>query len=221
MTNVLVDLLLFLDIPELLGVMLACVIGSIWVLFLLLKRRWKPAALVTLTGLVALAGLLWFTATSHERERSRYLERLFASQVELPPPLYEHDPPRDWQGDGFSLWVHELPEAIRQRFQAADQRLLTAHPQLSAIRRGWTVQTWTTGPLDDRTREVLKFVVSGSDLDKHMELARHVAVAQERIIATHTYYAHFHKRHDSRTTNVDLFIVDLGMGRLYVFNFNT
>jgi hypothetical protein len=218
---VFVDLLLYLSFPGLLVVLLAVFIGSIWVVRLLLKRRWKPAILMTLTSVVAMSGLLWLATTSRERELARYLVGLFATQVELPPPLFDHDPARTWLGDGFSLSVHELPAAIRERFQAADQRLLTAHPQLPGVRRGWTVQTWTTGPLDARTRAVLDFTFSGSYLDKDPDLARHCASAQERIIAPQTYYAYFLEQHDSHITNVDLFIVDLVASRLYFINLNT
>lgn len=218
---ILVDLQLFLSVPGLLLLLLASSVAFVSCVRLLWARRWKSAVGLTLMSLVVLLGVIWVAGMSREHDRMRYWAGLFATEVKPPPPLFDYDPPRTWLGDGFSLTVYELPDAIRQRFQDADQRLLTVHPQLPGMRRGWIVQTWTTGPLDKRSSTALDFAVGGPEARNREELARHVAVIRERITASRTFYAYFIEQYDTHITNVDLFIVDLEAQRLYILNMNT
>lgn len=217
----LADLLLFLGVPGMLLVSLAYVIGSIGVILLLLKRRWRLSVTLALSLFLTAVGLIYLMVASREREHSAYLTGLFATQVELPPPLFRHDPPRIWQGDGFSLVVYELPDLVRRRFLNADQQLLTAHPSPGEERPGSDVCTWRTGGVDEKSEKILHFALSATEVQDDSELMRQGKTIWERINASGTYYAYILDRHGDQIANLDLFVVDLEAGRLYFLNLNT
>jgi hypothetical protein len=217
---VFIDALLFMDG---LGLLLFCVAGivvPIWLFRLVYAKRWKRAGILVSVATVALLVLIGMAALDRERKRSSYLSGLFATKVTLPPPIFEYDPPRTWLGDGFSLTIYALPESVRQRFLAADQRLLTSHPQ-PGINSGLIIRTWTTEPLDDESGKAMEFLLSFPEAHLADLMQQHVTTIRERIGNPKTYYAYFMEKSDEYITNVDWFIVDLEADRLYFINGNT
>jgi hypothetical protein len=60
--------------------------------------------------------------------------------VEVSPALFNYASEVHFNGDGYSIWVYELPATIRARFDSADQRLLTKYPKSSDKGGRWRTE---------------------------------------------------------------------------------
>ncbi len=109
--------------------LLGCLPYGIWIIYTAVKKRWKRLGLqvgIPFVAYLLLQGVSWIV---YEDAYNRYLEELYDTEVDLGQPIFEHDSERSFNGDGYSISVHELPSTIRSRFETADKRLLSDFPK--------------------------------------------------------------------------------------------
>lgn len=200
--------------------LLASIPYAIWVINSMFKRRWRRVGLqlaipgVILLALVA-AGAVWY---SLQEDR---LTRLFDCQVELSPALFKHASERHFNGDGYSIWVYDLPATVRARFESADQRLLTKYPKSSNIGDRWQTEHWQKTPFQGDFQDRLQLVLSNYDAKQSPELDSHLGAMRQALASEGAYYAFFHYRAVDRISDIDFFLVDLANNRLYIVKHNT
>ena len=187
----------------------------------LLRKRWRRAG-----RMAAIAGLFWgamrLAALPLEAQaESDYLALIFDAYANLKRPVFEYDSGRTIHGDGYSLSVYEIPQAIRQRFEAADERLRTFFPQRSEHREHWRAEGWREAPLDPAARKYIDFALCAYDEDQSSRLTAEYADIRDALTRRRTYYGFLVYDHGETPGNVDLFIVDLERDRLYMINHNT
>ncbi|MGV3532097.1 MAG: hypothetical protein ACO1QR_06975, partial [Chthoniobacteraceae bacterium] len=62
-------------------------------------------------------------------ERSNASARAFDVDADIEDPLYRYSTPPVFGGGGYRFEVYAMPEAIRRRFTAPDERLLSHFPK--------------------------------------------------------------------------------------------
>lgn len=200
---------------------LGCIPYGIWIIYSLFKRKWRRVGFqigIPVAVYGCLAGLSAFTGSMAYAD---YLDGLYDAEVELGPAIFEYDSERAFNGDGYSFSVHELPAKIRERFESADDRLLTEYPKHPSYRNHWQFEPWREAPFDDRFKDYLDFALSSYDAGNAPELTKHFEAIRSALQRKGTFYACFYYRPTGHVGDVDFFIVDLGGGRLYSINHNT
>ena len=200
---------------------LGCIPYGFWIIYSLFKRRWKRVGLQVAIPVAFYACLAGVSAFCSFRIHADYLAGLYDSKVSLGPAIFEFDSERAFNGDGYSFSVHELPSAIRQRFESADERLLTEYPKHPSYRNHWKFEHWREAPFDDKFKEHLEFALSSYDAGKASGLSSQFETIRKALTRKGTYYAFFYSGSSGYTGDIDLFIVDLVEGRLYSINHNT
>ena len=200
--------------------LLASIAYAIWVIYSMFKRRWRRVGLqLAIPGVILLAlagaGAVWY---SLQEDR---LTSLFDCEVELSPPLFKYASERHFNGEGYSIWVYDLPATIRARFDSADQQLLTQYPKSSDIGDRWQTEHWQKTPFQGDFQDGLQLVLSNYDAKEAPELASHLEAIQRTLDSEGSYYAFFYYRAIDRISDVDFFLVDLANNRLYIVNHNT
>lgn len=193
----------------------------VWIICTALKKKWKlvgfQIAVPMLVFLVFNVVLLELDKKAH----SEYLTNLFDTHVTLGKAVYEYDSPRAFNGDGYSLTVYALPANIRSRFESADERLLSEFPKRPSYRNRWSPHHWREAPFDPDFEKYLSFALSNYDSSKAPKLTSHFQTIREVLSHKRTYYAFFAYVLDDYLGDIDMFIVDLEGGRLYMINHNT
>ncbi len=198
-----------------------CIPYGIWVIYTAVKKRWKRVGLQVGIPLAALVLLLGVSAIVNTGAEQRYLDGLFDTKVMLADPIFEFDSERAFNGDGYSISVHELPAAIRTRFEAADERLLTDFPKHPGYRNHWSFERWRRTPFDEKFSKYVDFALRSFDTDRARGLSEQFESIRKALSSDGAYYAFFYYSHGDHIGDIDLFIVDLAGNRLYLINHNT
>ena len=162
------------------------------------------------------------------REYSLYLQGLFDAEVELGNPIYEFQTRRDFNGDGYTFVVYDLPSTIRSRFEACDSELLSKFPKQPDFRRKWKTEHWRQGPLESRFQEPLDFALTRYYGEPESGLTAQFEVIRQALSTQGVYYGFCYHTHEKdpndpkpRTGDIDFFVVDLNGNRLFWINHNT
>lgn len=190
-------------------------LGAFW------RKEWRKALLLLVAPVVGLAVLVGGANVWERVEYQRYLDGLFDARVELGKPIYGYNSERAINGDGYTIWVHELPGDVRRRFEMADAILMSEFPKKPKYRSKWREVTWRQGPLDKELREPVEFALLMTASYRPKEAEPYFAEVLEALRRPTTYYAMFFNGDTQSVTDADLFVIDLEKGRLYVINHNT
>ncbi len=192
---------------------LGCIPYAIWVTRTAIKKRWKKVGIQVGAPIAFFAILIGVTAIAAADASARYFSNIYDTDVELADPVFKYDSERAFNGDGASIYIYDMPEQIRRRFENPDSRLLTKFPKLPHYRRGWSLVTWMESPLDSSFEKYLDFALLAS--------REHSQEIRDALSRKGTFYSILHSDHGSSPGNVDFYVVDLLRGRIYVINVNT
>lgn len=200
---------------------LGCIPYGIWILHSLFKKKWKRVGFQIAIPVTVYACVAGVSLHSSSRAHADYLVGLFDTEFEPGEAIFEYDSDRAFNGDGYSISVFELPAKIRKRFESADARLLSEFPKLPNWRKEWRFERWSEAPMDDRFKNHLDFALSSYDAGKAPGLSSKFEAIRKALNRKGTYYALFYSGGGASIADIDLFIVDLAEGRLYIINHNT
>lgn len=186
---------------------------GIWITRCALKKQWRKVCVQVAAPISCFALLLGVTALGASREASNYVRDSYDANAEFGDPVFKYESERAFNGDGASLYVFDLPEPIRQRFEDPDERLMSKFPKRPHYRDHWSVVAWAKGPVLEEHEQYVDFALYAS--------SDHTSEIREALSRETTFYSFFHYDHGSRPGNVDFFIVDLERGRIYEINVNT
>lgn len=193
----------------------------VWMIYTAVKKRWRKLAcqiaipLVAFVLLVVASGL--YDRYSHQRDQ----DGVFACDANFGNAMYGYDSDRSFNGDGYSLTVYVLPDSIRKRFQSVDQELTTEFPKCPDYRDDWDTVHWREAPFDPAYEKYISFALHAYNGDGDSGLAAQQARAFAAINKKGAYYAFFKYDHGDSPGNIDLFIVDIEDGMVYIINLNT
>ena len=200
---------------------LGCIPYGIWIIYSLIKKRWRRAVIQVAIPVAFYAFLAGISALCNSRIHAEYLTGLYDAEIKLGPAIFEYDSERAFNGDGYSFSVYELPATIRKRFESADDILLTEYPKHPCYRNHWKFDHGRAAPFDDKIKEHLDFALSSYDSGRVSGLSPHFESIRRALARKGTYYAFFYNNPGENIGDIDLFIVDLIEGRLYSINHNT
>ena len=205
-----------------------CIPYGIWVIYTVLKKRWKrlmvQVAFPLAVYLLLLGGSAIESIGAEERDArayKEYLEGLYDAEVDLGDPIFEYRSRRAFNGDGYSISVYELPPAIRTRFESADAKLPSEFPKRPDYRSDWEVELWKRAPYDETYSAQLDFAVTRYHGEPESGLTEQFEQIRKVLSSDEAYYAFFFTGSSDYVGNIDFFIVDLEGGRLYSINHNT
>lgn len=198
-----------------------CIPYLVWVIRTALRKNWRKVGYQIGVPMVVFLILSGVTAMDDHFALKRYYEGLFDSKADLGTALFKYDSEGGFNGDGYSISVYELPASVRTRFESADDKLLNQFPKKPGYRDRWATVSWREAPMENRFSQYLDFALSGLDSRSNPELLNHFESIRRAMSQPDTYYAFFHYDHGGYPANIDLLIVDLKEGRLYLINHNT
>lgn len=211
-------------------VLLGSVPYFIWMVYTACKHRWG------LLGLQAAFPLLFIgflhsgfvrlellSVSFQQRPLSpQEVKDLFGVETELGKPLFAYHSEPAFNGDGYAFAVYALPDGIRKKFADADRRWMGEFPKLSPKPPGWSTAHWRAGPMDECLAQYRDFALGpGGEEDLKGLVEKQKAGALRALTRDGVYYAFFYNGHDGYATDVDLFIVDMAQGRLYIISLRT
>lgn len=200
---------------------LGCIPYGIWIVYSMIKKKWKRVGIQIGIPVAVYAMLIGASSLSGPMIQADYLKDLYDCEVSLGPAIFEYDSERSFNGDGYSFSVYSLPSTIRERFESADSRLLSEYPKHPSYRDHWSFEHWREAPFDEKFKDYLDFALSSYDAGNASELTTHFESIRKALGQKGTHYAFFYNRPSSYIGDIDLFIVDLNEGRLYSINHNT
>jgi hypothetical protein len=198
---------------SILAVILGCIPYIIWVTRTAIKKRWKKVGIQVGAPVVYFAALAGITALANSGASDRYFRDTYDAEAKLPEPVLKYTPKRSFNGDGASLYIFDLPDQVRRRFEKQDSRLLKDFPKRPHYRSDWKAVSWREAPFDTTLGKYLEFALCAS--------SGHSQEIREALSRKGTFYSFFHFDHGSSPGNIDFFIVDLIRGRIYEINVNT
>jgi hypothetical protein len=193
--------------------LLGCIPYAIWIIRTAIKKRWKKVGIQFAIPTAFFALLAGATAIAQSYASDRYSKDFYDTDVKLAEPVFKFDSGRSFNGDGASIYIYELPEKIRHRFENQDRKLLSEYPKRPYYRRDWSSVTWKEAPFDANLERYLDFALSGA--------GDHSAEIRDALSREGTFYSFFHNDYGGSAHDIDFFIVDLQVGRIYVINVNT
>ncbi|MCB1204333.1 MAG: hypothetical protein KDN18_08730, partial [Verrucomicrobiae bacterium] len=193
----------------------------IWVVVTLAKKRWRTFGILLLGPAILIVLVVGTIRVLDAFAYRAYLKGVYGTKCSLPDPIFEFHSPRDFNGDGYSFEVMELPAEIRARFESADDELLSGFPKRPNYRNDWEVSSWREAPAGDELEGKLDFALSDYGVGRDPDLVRYFGLIREALDRKGTFYASFTKEGLSSPINIDFFVVDLVGGWLYQINHNT
>ena len=215
------DILTAIQSITLLVVILGCIPYGIWIIYSMVKKRWKRVVIRIAVPGVWLLCLWGVSAICASKIHAEYLAALYDTEVTLGLPVFAYRSGRSFNGDGYSISVYELPATIRHRFESADERLLSEFPKHPSYRRNWNFEHWREAPFDPKFQEHLEFALSSYDAGRVPGLSLQFESIRKAVARKGTYYAFFYNTPSSYVGDIDFFIIDLQQGLLYTINNNT
>jgi hypothetical protein len=193
----------------------------IWIVRAIRKRRFR-----LLAGLILAPIMLYFCITAGtyiygQHQFRKYLNNLFSVPTELAHPIFMYDSPRAFNGDGYTLYVYPLPQAVSNRFAKADKDLLEYFPIRPEYRKHWDTVFWQETPFRADYKIYLEFALSHYERDDRNKLKKHFDDIRVALKMSGNYYSFFHYDLIDHPEDIDFFLIDMVGHRLYIINNNT
>jgi len=156
-------------------------------------------------------------------QHATYHHSIFGAKFDLGDPLFEYHSQRHFNGDGYSIEVYALPDAVRKRFEHPDAALLSELPMRPLERDRWATKTWRAAPVDPQFAGYVSFALAlYNDQQNDSALVGHFDAVRAALAGRSAYYSFFYYDHsDGHPGDIDFFLVDLANGRLYIIDHNT
>jgi hypothetical protein len=201
------DKLILFVIFSFVAFLLLCVAAyAALILFLLVKKRWKPAVMM-----IVIAAFLCASPSLYIKMKSRrFFQNTFNVAAELVDPIHEYSN-RDFQGDGATFDVYELPESIRERFESPDKEWMSDYPlQLE----DYAMIPWQESPIEPRTQKYIEFAMGLHDPNSAKE--GYLSKAHQAIRRENAFYSICFKTDGENLRFVCVYIVDLEDSLIYI-----
>jgi len=192
----------------------------IWLVVSIRGKRWRRTGILIAAPLLFYLLLGWISLFNAQAGQAQYLRDLYDVEVDYGEPLFQFHSERAFNGDGYSLWVFELPDTVRSQFEDPGADFLQSFPKKPGYRSDWEAGHWREAPLQPEFESDLTFALQVIG-DGEPGLSAYLDEIQQALASRGTFYALFRNKNADRLANIDLFIVDLERGRIYQINRNT
>lgn len=174
---------------------------------------------------VLIAGLLWgglfvgLTPGASAYARYRYSRELFGRGFALGSPSHSYDSPRAFNGDGYSIEVFQISDALTRWVSSPPAEFRTTYPVLPSVRSRWSAVHWRPTSISADERKFLEFALMEHADSKDLHAAKKLL---ERLSNEPGHlFAYFYYMHDDRVGNVDFFLISPSERVFISVNHNT
>ncbi|MBX2827021.1 MAG: hypothetical protein KTR22_02615 [Flavobacteriaceae bacterium] len=131
--------------------------------------------------------------------------------------IYEYETKRDFNGDGYSIWIKEIDETTANYFKNPNEAFFTKHPN-TTFRSNWESESWKRTPFDKKDQMFFDFAHSSLDeLDFELE----DLLEEPGNYYAFEFYMHNYSLGDLRVGNIDFYIICPARKIMVRINHNT
>jgi hypothetical protein len=117
--------------------------------------------------------------------------------------IYEYESKRDFNGDGYSIWIYKIDDKTSEYFKSPSNEFFTKYP-LIGIRSDWELELWKRTPFDIEEQKFLDFAHSSLDeLDFELE----DLLNEKGNYYAYKYYMHNFSSGTVYVGNIDFYII--------------
>ena len=181
------------------------------------RKEWRRFRSQLVFGIACWVLLVAAEQLYERYDDARYYRGLFSVYTRLGSPLFTFHSERAFNGDGYSIRVYSLPQAVRDRFENFDRAAMANFPKRPDERSRWNVAAWHQTPALTVDIPYVEFALA---MENGQNAPQHAAIRQV-LGRKGSFIAYFYKQPGEHLANVDLFVVDLVEGRVFLVNLNT
>jgi hypothetical protein len=135
-------------------------------------------------------------------QEKNYNVELTGFEFNFGDSIYEYESKRDFNGDGYSIWIYEIDDKTANYFKNPDVEFLNDYPN-SEFRDDWKTEFWKKTPFDKTEQEYLDFA--------HKSLDEFDFELDDLLNESGNYYAYEYYLHDfgklKFVGNIDFYII--------------
>jgi len=144
---------------------------------------------------------------------------MFGRRFLLGSPRLSYDSRRSFNGDGYSIQVYDISEALSRWASSPPADFSTSYPVRPSVRSDWTGVRWRPTPISAEDQKFMEFALATyadhKDFKEAKELLEMLAKEPGH------YFAYFYKMHGEYVGNLDFFLISPSKRVFISLNTNT
>ena len=189
------------------------------------NKRQLKRLLGILTILILLPGFFWrilpgsdFLWRPIEKiQENKYHKELTGFEFHNGPLIYEYETRRDFNGDGYSIWIYELEEDASKYFKNPNTDFFVKYPKTN-LRNDWQVEFWKKTPFQKNEQKFIDFAHSPLNT---LEFELEDLLNEEGNYYGYEYYMHDFGDKTIFVGNIDFYIICPDRKLIVKINHNT
>lgn len=137
-----------------------------------------------------------------ERKEKKYNHEITGLEFNLENPIYEYETERDFNGDGYSIWIFKLDDISANYFLYPDDDFFSKFPNVK-IRNHWESEFWKSTPILENENSFFSFA---NHQVEGMKFSLKELINEEGNYYAYQYYIHNYSG-DIRIGNIDFYII--------------
>jgi len=183
-------------------------------------RYARACGFLCLVIAILYAGLhLGFTPGSSAYARYRYTRDMFGRSFVLGAPRLSYDSQRSFHGDGYSIEVYDISEALSRWSSSPPPDFTTSYPVRPSVRSDWIGVRWRQTPISAGDQKFMEFALATYADDKDFKEAKELL--EKLAKEPGHYFAYFYKMNGEYVANLDFFLISPSKRVFISLNSNT
>lgn len=177
--------------------------------------------------LVSILAILLCACTQQEKELSlKITKKLFGIPIDLGQMVYQYQSERSPNGDGYSMYVYNIPIKYNDSLKSKIHAITNTHPKKPQYREHWNEKKWSLTPCKKSEQWFIDFSAKNDYLGNTSEELKQATKLFKALISRKgNYYSYFYTVHDfdgrKRVGDIDFFIYSPDIRKLLIINHNT
>ena len=117
--------------------------------------------------------------------------------------IFKYESERDFNGDGYSIWIYEIDENTANYFKDPNEDFFTKHPNRK-YRKHWESEFWKRTPFNPKEQHFLEF--ANNTLD-NLEFELKDVLNEQGNYYAYQYYMHDFSDGTLYVGNIDFFVI--------------
>lgn len=188
------------------------------------KRKLYRLLTILLT-LVLIPGFFWRLLPGSDLvwrpiekvQEKGYNTELTGFEFNFGDPIYEYESKRDFNGDGYSIWIYEIDDKTAQYFKNPNAEFFIDYPS-SDFRKDWETEFWKKTPFNKEEQKFFNF--AHKDLDE-LEFELEDLLYEKENYYAYEYYMHDFSDGTVYVGNIDFYILCPNRKLIVKINHNT
>ena len=150
-------------------------------------------------------------------QEKSYNTELTGFEFNFGESIYKYESNRDFNGDGYSIWIYEIDDKTANYFKKPNADFFTNYPN-SDFRNKWETEYWKKTPFDKEEQKFLDF--AHSELDE-LEFELEDLLNEKGNYYAYEYYMHDFSDETVYVGNIDFYIICPNRKLIVKINHNT